>query len=98
MDLDTEDNSNNSINSEFTINCLLASYRQLIRNRHEFLRSFLIALKILIQFSDRFQVPTETVGQIEQNIYVELMSQYNGYEVLKWLCDIYPYSIHKSSL
>ena len=56
MDLDDEYTSNFQIESEFTINNLLASFRQLVRNRHAFLRSFLISIKIILRFSDKVKI------------------------------------------
>jgi hypothetical protein len=59
MDLDNHDESNNyQINSEFTINILLASFKQLILNRFELIRSLLVALKIIIRFSDKVRFLT----------------------------------------
>ena len=54
MDLDNNEAANNfQINSDFTINNLLVSFKQLVLNRHEFLRGLLIALRIIIRFSDK---------------------------------------------
>ena len=53
MEFDDGHGTSNVVNSEFTINSFLASFKHLVVKRHEFLRSVCILLSVLRQHSDR---------------------------------------------
>lgn len=51
--LDNQNDYNYMINSDYTINCLLSSFKFFICKRYNFLRNLLISLNIIQQFRDK---------------------------------------------
>jgi hypothetical protein len=92
-----------SIESEFVINCVLSGFKHLIIKRHEFFRNFCILLTLIKRYNDKLSACVNMLGsnKIDEKLssqIKQLINLFNGYETVKWSCDIYPYPIHKSCL
>jgi hypothetical protein len=86
------------VESEFIVNCTIASFKHLIVKRHECVRNLCILLVLVRRYNEKLTVGSNKTEDKLSSQVNDLLNMFNCYEVVKWLCDIYPYPIHKSCL
>lgn len=102
MDLEISPNSSLSnlsdqdfLRSEFSINCILASFFGRVVKRYDFLKSLTVLINIIRRFFEKLRISRELSSQIIKENYEKVMLNLNGYEYLKWLNEIYPVRVAK---
>lgn len=92
------DNDTIFINSEFTLDSVIANFRDLVLNRYEFFRNLCIFINIIFRFNDKVQI-TRQLAEETYHKYFDICFNYlNSYYFLKWFTEIYPFSITKNQM
>jgi hypothetical protein len=85
-----------TITSDFTVNSMLISFRNLITRRYDFLCNFCVLINIIHKFNDKLEISLRVADEIKQKFYEPSIKLLHSYEYLKWLNDLYPIYINKS--
>jgi hypothetical protein len=84
------------VTSEFTLNTVLASFRNLISKRCEFFRNLCIFINLVDRFNEKLHVSRQISTETFQAFFSISLNTMNSYCYLKWLSEVYPLRVEKS--
>ena len=94
--MEVESDHNNQTTSEFTLNSVLASFRNLTNRRYEFFRNMCIFLSLIDRFNEKLHVSRQISTEACQSFFGATLNSMNSYAYLKWLSEAYPLRVDKS--